>query len=508
MSSRVPINFIVSFLVALLLANFAVAQSSKPRSKPASPLAQAKAELAKHELKSAEDSIWKVLSSDPNNPEALLLLGMVRGEQQRFSEAETLFQRVVELDPKSASGHLYLGKTYLTENKIPEATEQYKQAEELVPENLEVRVTLARLYAAGGEFADAISTLNGIPPAHFPVEAIPVKVGCLLALGRQQEAIKLAQEVKAPALDLALAEVFVTSKLPTEALKLLTAAAASGKRPPPRFYFIKAKALDAAGDSSGALENFQKALALEPDSEEFLLTTAELYARQEKHAQAFEMLQRAYKLDHDSLKVLRPLILEASFAGKSVDVQDQAQQLADESDDPRDLFIAANVFLTNTRQDEAVPLLEKYLQKVPNDPRAWVGLGIGYEDLKRFDDAQKAFENALKADPKFADAEYQIGVLLSLNGNSASATQHFEHAVEINPNHAPSLERLGNFYLETGQFDKARDVLLKSETLDPKNRKVEYGLALAYSKLGNRDEAKVHMERFEKAGPIGATEKK
>jgi hypothetical protein len=37
---------------------------------------------------------------------------------------------------------------------------------------------------------------------------------------------------------------------------------------------------------------------------------------------------------------------------------------------------------------------------------------------------------------------------------------------------------------------------------------VEYGLALAYSKLGNRDEAKVHMERFEKAGPIGATEKK
>src|ERR1700746_1312081 len=108
MSSRVPINLVVFFLVALLLANFAVGQSSKTRTKPASPLAQAKAELAKHELKSAEDSIWKVLSSDPNNPEALLLLGMVRGEQQRLSEAETLFQRVVELDPKSASGHLYL----------------------------------------------------------------------------------------------------------------------------------------------------------------------------------------------------------------------------------------------------------------------------------------------------------------------------------------------------------------------------------------------------------------
>jgi hypothetical protein len=33
-------------------------------------------------------------------------------------------------------------------------------------------------------------------------------------------------------------------------------------------------------------------------------------------------------------------------------------------------------------------------------------------------------------------------------------------------------------------------------------------LALVYGKLGNREEARIHMDRFEKAGPIGATEKK
>jgi len=508
MSSRSRINLRKLVVIsALLTANFVWCQSSSHRVVPASPLTEARAQMAKHDLQSAENSIWKVLSSDPNNSDALLLLGMVRSDQQRFAEAETLFNRVLQLDPNSAAAHLNLGKSYLAEKKLANAMDEYQKAGQLLPHDVEVHVTLARLYAANGEFASALSSLDAIPESRLPPDAVPVRVACLLALGRQDQAIKLAHAVKSPSVALAVAEVFVTSKLPQESLKLLSAAAASGKRPPARFYFVKGQALDASGNSAAALENFQKAIALEPNSEEYLLTTAELYARQGKHPEAFEVLQRTYKLDSTSPQVLRPLILEASFSGKSADVQDAAEQLA-KSDEPQDLFVAASVFLKNVRQDEAVPLLEKYVEKVPNNATAWVGLGVGYEDLKRFADAQKAFERALQADPKFVDAEYQLGILTSVNGNSGGSIQHFEHAIQINPDHAPSLEKLGGLYLQAGEFEKARDVLLKSEALDPHNRQVEYGLALVYGKLGNREEARIHMDRFEKAGPIGATEKK
>jgi len=118
MSSRSRINprklMVIS---ALLTANFVWCQSTSHRVVPASPLTQARAQVAKHDLQSAENSIWQVLSSDPNNADALLLLGMVRSDQQRFAEAETLFNRVLQLDPNSAAAHLNLGKSYLAEKK-------------------------------------------------------------------------------------------------------------------------------------------------------------------------------------------------------------------------------------------------------------------------------------------------------------------------------------------------------------------------------------------------------
>ena len=505
---RIPVGSLVCLAVFVSLVLSQSFYAAAEQTQPSSALIQAKAQLAKHEFTAAEASVWKVLSNDSNNVEGLLLLGEIRASQERLAEAETLFQRVVQLDPKSFSARLSLAKAYLADNKLPDASEQYKAAEELAPQNIEVRVTLARLQAAAGDFANALATLDRIPAAKLPTEAVPIKVGALASMGHSDQAIKLAETVKNPAIALALAEVFLSAQRPNESLKLLNTAAASGKKPPARFYFIKARAFDAIDDKNAAHDNFQKAVALDPSSEEFLLGAAEFEARTQNHSEAFAILQRAYKRDPNSPKVLRPYILEGSFAGKSADVQDAAEQLAAKSDDPQDLYVVAAVLIKNLRQDEAVPLLEKYVAAVPGNAPAWVGLGLGYEDLKRFDDAQKAFESALKADPNFAEAEYQLGVLISTTGNSALATQHYERALQLNPRHTLALEKLGGLYLQSGQFEKARDVLLKSESLDPTNRQVEYGLALVYGKLGNREEAKIHMERFEKYGKTGSTEKK
>src|SRR5690348_11490519 len=70
-----------------------------------SPVAVAEAEIAAGKLDRAEQTLWAVLSADPNKPDALILLGIIRGRQKRYPEAEALLRRAIQLDTNSAAAH-------------------------------------------------------------------------------------------------------------------------------------------------------------------------------------------------------------------------------------------------------------------------------------------------------------------------------------------------------------------------------------------------------------------
>ena len=79
MNSRGRISLLVWITTAILIATGSgFSQTSKSRATAKSPLNQARSELARHDLNSAEASVWKVLSTDPNNAEGLLLLGVIQ----------------------------------------------------------------------------------------------------------------------------------------------------------------------------------------------------------------------------------------------------------------------------------------------------------------------------------------------------------------------------------------------------------------------------------------------
>src|SRR5260370_42147800 len=103
------------------------------RSSSASPVAKAWAEISRGQLDGAEKTLWTVLSSDPNQPEALTLLGIIRGRQKRYAEAEALFRRVLQLEPASLLAHPNLASALIAQNNTDGAIEQYKEVVKRAP---------------------------------------------------------------------------------------------------------------------------------------------------------------------------------------------------------------------------------------------------------------------------------------------------------------------------------------------------------------------------------------
>src|SRR5882762_3244737 len=124
-------------LVAALFfgVSLSLGQKAAHPVKSNSPLATAKTQLDHDDLDTSEKTIWTVLSSAPDNPEALTLLGIIRGRQSRFAEAEALFRRALQLNSKSAVASKGLAGALLAQDRPEDAIRQYHQAIQLSPED-------------------------------------------------------------------------------------------------------------------------------------------------------------------------------------------------------------------------------------------------------------------------------------------------------------------------------------------------------------------------------------
>jgi tetratricopeptide (TPR) repeat protein len=494
-----PRRLLLISVLAIGCAPLAYSQQKSGPPKPASPLATAAAQLKQDELDAAEKTLWSVLSTDPANAEALTMLGVIRGRQQRFAEAEALFRRVLQLNPKSVVAVRNLAGSLLAQDKPEEALKTYKQAIELAPQDIDLRMEAVQLELARGNFSGSLALLDGIKPDHFPPAAVPFKAASLLGLGRRAEAESLIPLVKGtPKAATDLAQVFIEAGDGDAALKCLAFGGATEKREAARVSYLRGRALLLKGDPIGAMTSLRHALALEPKSTQIMMAVAEVYAAENKHGDSYHMLEEARSADPQSAEVLRHLVVEGMRAGHSEAAMQAADDLLRISPSFDDRYLVATVMLQQKQFTPASHILEDYVAQRPQDAKAFLGLGMAYLGLLRYSDARNALERLLQLDPNLAEAEYQLGLLEGRQGNRQAAQEHWERAVALKPDHAPALFSLGTVYVEAGDLPRAQSAFERSLAADPNNMKAEYNLALALNKLGKSEEAKVHFERYRK----------
>jgi tetratricopeptide (TPR) repeat protein len=96
--------------------------------------------------------------------------------------------------------------------------------------------------------------------------------------------------------------------------------------------------------------------------------------------------------------------------------------------------------------------------------------GVELMRAKKYAAAQAKFEQAVRANPKFAEAHNNLGYSLRKQGsqNYAKALDHYNQAIRLKPNLAEAYEYRGVLFVQMGRKADAEKDLAKLKTLQPK----------------------------------------
>jgi tetratricopeptide (TPR) repeat protein len=158
-----------------------------------------------------------------------------------------------------------------------------------------------------------------------------------------------------------------------------------------------------------AVEQFQAALAINPDSAEAYYNFAATLAAQNRRAEAIECYRRALERRPDYAKALNNLGILLAAAG---------------------------------RADEAVQCFRSALASKPGYAEAGNNLGIMLAGQSRLPEAIVLFRKAVAAEPAYVDARLNLGNALLLTGLTNEATQQYANALRLNPSCEAAREQL------------------------------------------------------------------
>jgi len=213
-------------------------------------------------------------------------------------------------------------------------------------------------------------------------------------------------------------------------------------------------ALASQGQTDEAIEHYQQALAISPNSAKAHNNLGILLSQQGQAAEAIEHFQKAIELNpniaetHNNLGIL------------------QVQQ---------------------GRTAEAIGNFQAALKLDPTLAGAHFNLGLAFAATGRPDDAIAEFEAGLKLTPGDAQALCYLGNLLNKQGRFAEAAQPFQAALRVDLNNAVAHCGLGIALIQDGQLDEAINHLREAMRLKPDYAEAQTCLNTALSLKEARD---------------------
>jgi tetratricopeptide (TPR) repeat protein len=192
------------------------------------------------------------------------------------------------------------------------------------------------------------------------------------------------------------------------------------------------KVLLESGDPYAAVEQFQEAARIEPDSAEVRANLGNAYAREGRAGDARDQYDAAIRIDPGFAGAHYDLGCALLAAGDPASAAAEFQSAL--RLDPGSAQAHNNLGLAYTRLGRTTEALEEYARALaidPDMPEGRLNLGNALFRLGKPQAAVEQYEAAIRADPRYAEAEYNLGYALRQLGRPDEAEAHFEAAARL-----------------------------------------------------------------------------
>lgn len=481
----------------------------------------------------AQLELEKANALQPETFEILYNLGQAYLRGGKDAEAELILNRALKLRPDSPEALYVLAQVYYDQKRSVDALELLVRAHKLAAENADIIFLLARVSMSQNYYADAIPLLES------GLKVAPERADLRAALGESffmaGEAGKAIEEFQK------LIEVDPTAK---SYVFLGLSYRHLGKFDEAKKYFLeglKKDPKDASslfnlgyieerqGNSAGAEKYFQDTLRSNPDFPEALLELANLRITSKHYEEAAELLRRYVKVSRDAatgyyklamvernlhqmeaaqrdLNVFQSLSKETSTGPypyqhlfdyldnraslkpqerTQLDVTELLAQVQKHPDQPRDIYLLAEAYLKLGKMEEARKAIAQLDEISSTDYRTQTGVGVLLARWRLYDEAIQHFQNALQANPESDDVKFDLADAYFRKGLYLQALETLGQVSENEKQDDAYLTLLGDVYAHLGDTAGASQVFQDAIKRSPDNDQNYLSLTLVELRQNN-----------------------
>ena len=458
---------------------------------------------------------WKRLSvADPRNGDALVQVATLSMGAGDTAGAVAALETAVAADGTDPKVLQLLGDIKQQTGKPEEALKHYEAAARLDNEDLVTRLKMGEILIESRKDAEALTVADQILKQDAENRfARDMKARALKELRRYDEALDIAESLAASApRDLKAAFLVVTLleqkgslDAADEKLGALVRRNTSGEdaesigRNNRVFWAHAGMVRQRLGKYREAADAFGEAVNAVKEKDASLVTyRIDALISAKDFATALKEV-RAARLD-PALKDEKDLGVLEAYALRGAGQEKEAAAMIDASvsaptAQAEELLAAAEFYQRGKNLERAREFYTQAVAKDPKNVRGLFSLGAVLERLKRFDEAEKAFRDALALAPDSAITLNYLGYMnADRNVKPEEALTLINKAVASEPDNGSYLDSLAWVFYRLGRHEEAETAIRKAVVSQDKNAVVLAHLGLILAARGLNEEALKYLK--------------